>query len=303
MVVAFPEVRVGAAVGYESLSVFPLFTGAGSDVEYILSDEAMRENALTVSEISDSGSVPELLVENTGDARVLFIEGEQLVGAKQNRILNTSILVPARSRMKIPVSCVEQGRWRHTSPHFAPSAAHSPSKLRRALKASVTGSVLSGAGYRSDQGRVWDEVALFCHAHDVQSPTGAMADAFDAYEGRLAECRDKLRYVSGASGMAVAIGDKIVGYDLFDKPATCEKVWSRMLSGVIFDALTAKDAGKPPEPAAIEAMLKTTREARWQPAEPLGEGEEYRAQTKRGDHASALIFRDALVHGSAVMAG
>jgi len=55
------------------------------------------------------GSVPDLLVDNRGDVRVLFLEGEELIGAKQNRILNTSVLVPAHSKIKIPVSCVEPG--------------------------------------------------------------------------------------------------------------------------------------------------------------------------------------------------
>ena len=57
------------------------------------------------------GSVPDLLVENRGDVRVLFLEGEELIGAKQNRILNTSVLVAAHTKVKIPVSCVERGRW------------------------------------------------------------------------------------------------------------------------------------------------------------------------------------------------
>jgi transposase len=46
---------------------------------------------VTVQEVSEGGSVPDLLVENSGDTRVLFLEGEELVGAKQNRILNTSV--------------------------------------------------------------------------------------------------------------------------------------------------------------------------------------------------------------------
>src|SRR4051794_36563169 len=98
MTVAFPKVRVGETLRYKALSVFPLFTETNGSVEYLLADEAIRDQLLTVEEISESGSVPELSVENKGDTRVLFIEGEELVGAKQNRILNTSILIAAKSR-------------------------------------------------------------------------------------------------------------------------------------------------------------------------------------------------------------
>ena len=131
MSVGLPKLRVGDPIRHEALSIFPLFSESSSEVEYRLSDAALADASLLVEEISEGGSVPELLVENNGDVRVLFLEGEELVGAKQNRILNTSVLVAAHTKIKIPVSCVEQGRWGYKSHHFGSSGSHSPSKLRR----------------------------------------------------------------------------------------------------------------------------------------------------------------------------
>lgn len=84
MSVTFAEIRVGEPIHHETLTVFPLFTARGSEVDYLLSDEAIAAEAVTVKEVSEAGSVPDLLVENKGDARVLFLEGEELVGAKQS---------------------------------------------------------------------------------------------------------------------------------------------------------------------------------------------------------------------------
>ncbi len=296
--VAFPKVRVGDPLCYKSLSVFPLFTETNGNVDYVLADEAIGEKLLTVEEVSESGSVPELLVENKGDIRVLFIEGEELVGAKQNRILNTSILIAAKSKTKVPVSCVEQGRWGYKSKFFGSSGSHSPSKLRYAMKASVTQSLKAKRGRRSDQGKVWEEVAELQAAHGVHSATSAMSDTFDAHTDQLNDFREKLKYVEGASGMAVTIGDKVVGCDLFDKPATCQKVWGRLLSGLVFGALESKESEKQAGTSDIEEMLQATSNASWEPAEPIGEGEEYRAEFDEGEHASALTFKDSLVHGS-----
>ncbi len=298
MTVSFPNVRVGEPVTYRSLTVYPLFTEEEGTVEYLLADEAIREESLTVSEVSEGGSVPELLVENKGDTRVLFIEGEELLGAKQNRILNTSILVAARTKAKIPVSCVEEGRWGYRSRHFDSGGTHSPSKLRSKMKASVTKSLKEKRGHRSDQGAVWSEVHLLHAALSVESPSHAMHDAYHAHQETVSESRDQLKYVPGASGLAAALGDKITGCDLFDKPSTCEKVWDRLMTGLVFDAMSSNTGQSQPERCDIEEFVSNTNTAAWEQADPIGEGDEFRAEIGGGDHASALTFNDQLVHGS-----
>jgi hypothetical protein len=176
---AVPDIRIGDPLSHEALTVFPLFSETHGQVEYILSDEALQRGLVTIQEVSEGGSVPNLLVENTGDIRVLLLEGEELVGAKQNRILNTSILLPSKSKTKIPVSCVERGRWSYKSRQFSSEGRNSPSKLRHALKASVSESLRKGSGHRSDQGKVWEEVENQQAALGVPSHTFAMADSFE----------------------------------------------------------------------------------------------------------------------------
>jgi hypothetical protein len=298
MTITLPNLRIGNPVCHEALSVFPLFTDTNAGIEYRLSTEALADDSVVVEEISEGGSVPDLSVENKGDVRVLFIEGEELIGAKQNRILNTSVLIAAHAKTKIPVSCVEQGRWRYRSRGFGSSGAHSPSKLRRALKASVSESVRKKRGHRSDQGEVWREVACLHASHKVSSSTAAMSDCFDTHRDRIADFRERLQYVDGATGMAVAVGGNVVSVDVFDKPDTCRKVWDRLLSGVVFDALEVGKADQPVDTATVERLLESSRSLSWEPTNAVGEGEEYRASSPQGDHASALVLDGVLVHGS-----
>ncbi|MFV1965666.1 MAG: ARPP-1 family domain-containing protein [Pirellulaceae bacterium] len=82
MIVALPKLRVGNPVRHEALSVFPLFTETSGSVEYRLCAEAVAEESVVVEEVNEGGSVPDLLVDNQGDVRVLFLEGEELVGAE-----------------------------------------------------------------------------------------------------------------------------------------------------------------------------------------------------------------------------
>jgi hypothetical protein len=293
-----PAIRIGASIHHNSLTVFPLFAEPHGHLDYLLSDEAIKAGTVTVQEVSEGGSVPELLVENSGDTRVLFLEGEELVGAKQNRILNTSILLPTHSKIKIPVSCVEHGRWAYKSRHFGSEGRHSPSKLRHTLKASVTESLRAEAGHRSDQGKVWEEVAKQQATMGVSSETAAMADCFLAHEQQIDSYAEQFQYPDGASGLVVAVGDKIVAVDLFDNPATCSKVWRRLLSGFILDAVASTPVTVPVTQPAVEGTLAALRDPSWEKVQAVGDGEEYRVKAENGTQASALAFGDLLVHGS-----
>jgi hypothetical protein len=74
-----------------------------------------------ITEVDDEGSVPDLRVANLGDLPLLLLDGGLLVGAKQNRILQMTVLVAAQREATIPVSCVGRGRWGYRARHSAPS--------------------------------------------------------------------------------------------------------------------------------------------------------------------------------------
>src|SRR5271166_968989 len=170
-----PDILVGNPACHEALTVFPLFLNASTGVDYLLSDEAISAGSVTVEEVSEGGSVPNLLVTNKGDSRVLFLEGEELRGVKQNRVLNTSVLIGAHSKTPIPVSCVEQGRWRYRTKHFVSGGSHSSSKLRHILKKSSYQSMKAGLGYTSNQMEVWNEVSRQMNSLGSSSETTAMS--------------------------------------------------------------------------------------------------------------------------------
>jgi len=302
MVAVLPKLRVGDPIRHEALSVFPLYWESNNSIDYRVSDEALADQSVVVEEISEGGSVPQLSVENKGDTRVLFLEGEQLVGAKQNRILNTTVLIGAHTKIKIPVSCVEQGRWRYKSRYFGASGAQSPGKVRQALKKSVARSIKDKLGHMSDQGRIWQEVQYLQVAHHVESETSALSDAFDKHQSVIDSYRDNLKYIEHASGMAVALGAKIVCFDLFDKPSTCQKVWNRLLSGFVFDAINEKQADQPPTVGDVENWLAAANDMKWEPAPAVGGGEEFRAESNNGEHASALVYDGTMIHGNVLTA-
>ncbi|MFM7151483.1 MAG: ARPP-1 family domain-containing protein, partial [Gemmataceae bacterium] len=147
-----PEIHIGEPIGYGEVTVFPLFGPIHGMAEYILADEGIESGLVTVLEKGESGSVPELVVDNQAEIPVLFLEGEELRGAKQNRVLNLSVLIAAKTQALLPVSCVEQGRWQYTTRKFGSTREYSSPKLRHILKRTVYNSAIKEGSLRSDQG-------------------------------------------------------------------------------------------------------------------------------------------------------
>ncbi len=116
---ALSKTKKGTSVSVNNLMVIPLLAEIDREPDYLTLDEALAQGEVRVTETSEAGDVPELRFENRSNRAVLLVDGEELVGAKQNRVLNLTILVPGKSTIIIPVSCVEAGRWR-----AAQSVAH-----------------------------------------------------------------------------------------------------------------------------------------------------------------------------------
>ena len=133
------------------MAVYPLLSDYSLGLEYILLDEALGSGVIEVTEVNDHGAVPNLKVHNKSPKMVLILDGEELVGAKQNRIVNTTILIAGNATVVIPVSCVEQGRWSYNTPRFYSEERIMPSRMRAMKSEQVQRSVRARGEYQADQ--------------------------------------------------------------------------------------------------------------------------------------------------------
>ena len=122
--------ELGEVHHVKNMSVLPLLTSLDDSLEYLTLKEALDKQLLVITEVSQEGSVPDLKVVNKAEIPVLLLDGEEVVGAKQNRVLNTTILLKAKSETVIPVTCTEQGRWEYTSRELTDSGTVMIPKLR-----------------------------------------------------------------------------------------------------------------------------------------------------------------------------
>src|ERR1051325_1704152 len=147
----------GEPVTVGQLKVTPVFIREDRALPFLEFEEALARGLVEVTEVSEGGSVPNLFVNNKAERDVIIVDGQLLVGAKQNRVVSTTIVVPAHTSVEIPVTCVEQGRWRYSSRNFSSGGSHEYSSLRSLKHRSVTTSLRASGEYRSEERRVGKE--------------------------------------------------------------------------------------------------------------------------------------------------
>ena len=230
--------RLGGPQAHGSLTVVPLAFGSDRGPRYQTLSAALRAGTFHVTEVSGGGSVPELRVINQGATGVLILDGEELVGAKQNRVLNAAVLVREKSSLVVPVSCVEAGRWHLASSEFADEEFVVHAKVRRAVHESVSVSLRSAAGPSSDQRAVWQEVAELQQFAERPSRTGAHRDVYAQRAGDIAGYLDAFPLQQGQHGLLVLRDGEVVGLDFVSRAACYAQLHAKLLRSYAFDAVT-----------------------------------------------------------------
>jgi len=295
---ALARLALGPAQNHVNIAVFPLLGLDTGPAPYLTLSEAMAARCIIVTEVSKSGSVPELKVVSQSDRPILLVDGEELVGAKQNRVLNTTILLKEKAETIIPVSCVEQGRWSYASAEFASSNTIMSSSIRMLKLKSVSEALDAEGQFRADQGRVWDEVEWLQRRAGVASATGAMQDVFRALGDDLAACERAFMPVAGQTGIIVVIDGRVAGFDAVAHADAYAKLHPKLIRSYLVDALVERkpeqvDTAK--AMAVAQAFLRDVVECQEKSFPSIGYGIDYRYR-KPGVAGSALVHEERLVH-------
>ena len=231
------EAKIGRKQSHQNLAIFPLLSSYAIGLDYITLDEALTEGLIEVVEVNEEGTVPELKVVNRSPCMILILDGEELVGAKQNRIVNTTILIQEKTTTVIPVSCLEQGRWAHTSPRFDSEERLMTAQLRAMKSEQVHRSIRTSDDYYSDQVAIWREISRKARRMRAESSTMAMSEMYEKKRAALDGYINHFRMVEMQVGAVFMINGKVVGLDCFGKSETFSKVFRKLVESYALDAI------------------------------------------------------------------
>ena len=275
---------VGAPSALGPVTIVPLRSSAASPTVAIalLDDDSAR-----VGEVSEGGVVGRIQVESLTPLPLLLVAGEILRGARQNRQINATLVIPPGEEIQVPVSCVERGRWAYRSGKgFRTANATTPWKMRsRSVRRSLRSKLHRGR-HDAEQGTVWADVDAHLSRKQTRSGT---SDLLAAMSTELQQQVSAWSPAEGDLGGAFFVGNELVGLEAFGAPAAWKAAAQRVLAGLFEEAAGVKA----PEPGsvgadAVSALLQklTAIEVVSTPGE--GMGEELQGETEQ-THLAALV--------------
>ena len=320
--ISWPVLCPGEPITSGPLTVFPIEGTPDLPSEYTLLAEAIKSELAEVTEITEGGAVPVLLLENRSGKPILAIQGEELIGAKQNRTLNVSILA-AKGKTEVPVTCIERGRWAYKSRNFG-SGGFEHYKLRQAKAAMVSESRKRPGrrrveSFEADQHTVWQEVDHELASHSVPSPTSSLTDVYSDHKvsSRLDRFDVGMKLPEETRGVVVAFGKQVVSAEIFESPEVFQKLWPRILRSYALTAMNqmaghqmqgedqredktwagAAGAEAGPTLEQAEAFLLEPCNAEAEPEDSVGLGQDVRWEGD-GFLACSLFHEGRMLHGT-----
>lgn len=329
------QIKIGGKQVYKNLAFFPLLSNLAIPLEYLTLDEALAGGLVEVTEKDKGGSVPELQVVNKSPQMVLILDGEELVGAKQNRIVNTTILIQGLTTIIIPVSCVEQGRWAYNNPRFDMDSERIPavgrtSERNTMIDNSLHGSFPSQKGrelqsknrimsgnlrarkaeqvhynlrsnqeYVADQREIWNQISLKADRMDAECPSMAMSEMYEKKAEKLEEYTRHFRAIEGQVGAVFLINGEVAGLDSFGKSDTFSKVFKKLIQSYALDAIDYLEPDKEIKVSktGVSDLIQSAKSATLESRQSVGLGTDLRLETRKLT-GFALALDGSLLHCS-----
>lgn len=233
------------------VAVVPIRGDAVIPPPYVVGSEALAKGVVEVTEVPGAAAVGRLAIHNRLELPVLFVEGEELVGGMQNRVVNVTVMAAPKSTTELPVSCVEKGRWhRDTREH-----RHSGRVIDRTIRAEKVHSLAVDRQARldhvADQELVWDLVEESLDESGIESMTMAAYDGYRDRAGKLSEWKKRIRVFDDQFGFAAVSADGMLGVEMVRPARAFRALFPLLLDSYLVECVGAAGGGRRRIPSRV----------------------------------------------------
>lgn len=272
---------------HENMAIIPIKTSPNYKLDLITLKKAFELGLGEVKECEQS-TVNTLIVKNDAITPMILIDGEEVIGGDQNRLVNSTILVAPKSKMKIPVSCTERGRWAYRS-EFKNSKYIANYETRRAK---MNASRLE----RPVQNTVWSSIDCLEEVTEFNSPTSAMSESYDNLKIDHDEFIKAFDVEENQNGVVIIINGEIKGFELFLNSEIYKEFHEKILKSYLIDAKNENTTFSV-EVSEVKSVLDNAITSDFEKKESEGLEEAYEFENESG-FGKLYAYNQEIIHWS-----
>lgn len=225
--------NISDPVKKNNITIFFLQSKTKLENNFLTLEESISKSLVDIKEVNSKGTIRYLKVSNKSNQKLLILGSEQIIGnaLKQNRVVNNTTLVPEQTTIMLSVSCCEKNRW---SPAVANNICTSESLYF--TKGRINNSVDIFDNNKTDQFKIWDDIAEKLDEFNTKSFTGTLEDTYNKNKLYFDEITNYFKINENDVGVVAAIGNRLVNVEIFSSNKLLKMYFPKIIKSLIFES-------------------------------------------------------------------
>ena len=288
--------NVSEPVEKNNITAFFLSSIEKNNNKYLSFSEAIAKNQVQISEVNKKGLVTKLSVSNKSSDNIIILNGELIIGTqiRQDRIVDSTVLIPGYATVLINTFCGEQYRW---SPKLSNKISTSESLYFSSGRANNAADINTKL---SKQCRIWSEISEKISDFNVKSFTNSVDQIYKKKKVNVEEIVNFFKIPSEAVGVALGINNQLVNIDIFSNNCMLQIYLPKIIRSIALDSFKKTSKKSYLKKKDVHRFLRQIHQANKQKRKvvegTLGEELQFNSESVAG---SILYHKEQTVHFSA----
>ena len=288
--------NVSEPVEKNNITAFFLSSIEKNNNKYLSFSEAIAKNQVQISEVNKKGLVTKLSVSNKSSDNIIILNGELIIGTqiRQDRIVDSTVLIPGYATVLINTFCGEQYRW---SPRLSNKISTSESLYFSSGRANNAADINTKL---SKQCRIWSEISEKISDFNVKSFTNSVGQIYKKKKVNVEEIVNFFKIPSEAVGVALGINNQLVNIDIFSNNCMLQIYLPKIIRSIALDSFKKISKRSYLKKKDVHRFLRQIHQANKQKRQvvegALGEELQFNSESVAG---SILYHKEQTVHFSA----
>ena len=288
--------NVSEPVEKNNITAFFLSSIEKNNNKYLSFSEAIAKNQVQISEVNKEGLLTKLSVSNKSSDNIIILNGELIIGTqiRQDRIVDSTVLIPGYATVLINTFCGEQYRW---SPRLSNKISTSESLYFSSGRANNAADINTKL---SKQCRIWSEISEKISDFNVKSFTNSVDQIYKKKKVNVEEIVNFFKIPSEAVGVVLGINNQLVNIDIFSNNCMLQIYLPKIIRSIALDSFKKISKRSYLKKKDVHRFLRQIHQANKQKRQvvegALGEELQFNSESVAG---SILYHKEQTVHFSA----